>query len=159
MPISRRRGLALWTTLEELSIHSDEEARIVGNHAGAVRAASLFPQYAVDWIIKAVDDIDHRPAESCLLGAEHKEELTELCTWWKGRMPQRMNERRAPPWLRGRAIVGSRGARTYRDVQVRGPVDFQAHFWRGAPEPGAGAPGPGQLGRSGQADSLDTQFL
>ena len=75
LPIPRRRALALRTTLNEMSIRIDEDELIVGNHASTLRAAPIFPEYAVDWILKEIDDIDHRPAESYLIGEPGKIEL------------------------------------------------------------------------------------
>jgi len=88
LPIARRRALALRTTLQEMAIRIDEGELIVGNHSGATRAASIFPEYAVDWILKEIDGIDRRPAESYTIGAMEKEELKEICRWWQGRTLQ-----------------------------------------------------------------------
>ena len=88
LPIPRRRALALRTTLNEMSIRIDEDELIVGNHASTLRAAPIFPEYAVDWILKEIDDIDHRPAESYLIGEPGKIELQEICAWWKGQTLQ-----------------------------------------------------------------------
>ncbi|GAB1483024.1 formate C-acetyltransferase/glycerol dehydratase family glycyl radical enzyme [Treponema sp.] len=88
LPIVRRRALALRRTLEEMSIRIDEDELIVGNHAHTLKAAPIFPEYAVNWILKEIDSIDNRPAESYFVSDAEKAELKEICTWWKGKTLQ-----------------------------------------------------------------------
>jgi formate C-acetyltransferase len=53
-----------------------------------LRAAPLFPEYAVDWIVEEVDQLSARPADRFAVRAEDREELLEICRWWKGKTVQ-----------------------------------------------------------------------
>lgn len=88
LPIVRKRALALRRMLEESTIYIEDGELIVGNTASKLRAASIFPEYSVDWLIKEIDTIDNRPAESYAATPELKAEIKELCVWWKGRTLQ-----------------------------------------------------------------------
>ncbi|HTX73240.1 MAG TPA: glycyl radical protein [Rectinemataceae bacterium] len=88
LPVVRKRALALLRTLQECSIYIGDGELIVGNTASRPRAAAIFPEYSVDWLIKEIDGIDNRPAESYAATPEQKEEIRQLCEWWKGRTLQ-----------------------------------------------------------------------
>lgn len=88
LPIVRKRALALRKTLEKMSIFIADDELIVGNHASKLKAAPIFPEYAVNWLIKELDEIDRRPAESYYATDEVKKELKEICAYWKGRTLQ-----------------------------------------------------------------------
>jgi formate C-acetyltransferase len=88
LPIARKRALALLRTLEESSIYINDGELIVGNTASRPRAAAIFPEYSVDWLLSEIDGIDNRHAESYAASPEQKTEIKELCAWWKGRTLQ-----------------------------------------------------------------------
>ena len=69
LPVVRRRALALRSTLEEMSIYISPDELIVGNNSSRPKAAPIFPEYAVEWILKEIDGIGARPAESYGIGA------------------------------------------------------------------------------------------
>lgn len=100
LPIVRRRALALKATLEEMSIYIGEGELIVGNHSCRPKAAPIFPEYAVAWILKEAEGIDNRPAESYMATAAEKAELKELCAFWKGRTLQERAETLLSPELK-----------------------------------------------------------
>ena len=88
LPITRKRGLALKRTLEQMSISIEPDELIVGNHSSGPKAAPIFPEYAVGWIEKEIDDIDKRPAEGYLATPEVKAELKQICAYWRGKTLQ-----------------------------------------------------------------------
>ena len=55
-PLIIRRALALSHTLKNMTIFLEEGTLLAGNQSSALRAAPIFPEYAVDWIIKEVDE-------------------------------------------------------------------------------------------------------
>ncbi len=85
LPAITRRALALEKTLREMSIFIDEGELIVGNHSSRLRAAPIFPEYAVEWIMDELDEFDKRPGDAFYLNEGQKDELREICGWWKGR--------------------------------------------------------------------------
>ncbi len=84
-PVIIRRALALERTLKRMSISIDDGELIVGNHSSSLRAAPVFPEYAVQWIFDELDTFDKRPGDSFYLTEGHKEELKEICEWWEGK--------------------------------------------------------------------------
>jgi len=88
LPIVRRRGLALKSTLEEMSIYIEPEELVVGNPSSRPKAAAIFPEYAIGWIEKEIDEIDQRKAEGYLATPEVKAELKEICRYWRGKTLQ-----------------------------------------------------------------------
>ncbi len=85
LPVVRKRGLALRRTLERMSIWIGDDELIVGNHASRLRAAPVFPEYAVAWIEDEIDKIDKRPAESYRISEVEKAELLDIAKFWKGK--------------------------------------------------------------------------
>ena len=85
LPVILKRALALKATLEEMSIYIDDGELIVGNQSSTLRAAPVFPEYAVDWIMSELDEFDKRPGDAFFVSEAHKTELKEICSWWKGR--------------------------------------------------------------------------
>ena len=84
-PVIVKRALALEKALNEMSIFIDEGELIVGNHSSQLRAAPIFPEYAVAWIKKELDEFDKRPGDAFFLSDQHKEDLKEICSWWEGK--------------------------------------------------------------------------
>jgi formate C-acetyltransferase len=85
-PVIIKRALALEKTLKEMTIFIDEGELIVGNHSSQLRAAPIFPEYAVDWLPEEMNDLDKRPGDAFFITEEHKKELVEIADWWKGKV-------------------------------------------------------------------------
>jgi pyruvate formate-lyase/glycerol dehydratase family glycyl radical enzyme len=85
LPVILKRALALEKTLDEMTIYIDEGELIVGNQSSALRAAPVFPEYAVEWILNELDQFDKRPGDAFFLTDENKEELKKICSWWHGK--------------------------------------------------------------------------
>jgi len=95
-PVIIKRALAIRKTLEEMSIFIEPGALIVGNQASKLRSAPIFPEYAVEWIEKEIDEFDKRPGDKFFIEDDQKEELRELCSYWRGKTTLR----------RGRYLMG-----------------------------------------------------
>ena len=65
-PLILKRALALSETLRGMTIFVDEGELIVGNQASAPRAAPIFPEYAVGWILDELDEFAQK-AGGCVL--------------------------------------------------------------------------------------------
>lgn len=83
-PVVLKRALALRAILERMPIYIHDDELIVGNQASAPRAAPIFPEYAVDWIIREMDEFDRRPGDRFYIAPEDKPELLSLCAEWRG---------------------------------------------------------------------------
>ncbi|MDA3950468.1 MAG: glycyl radical protein [Spirochaeta sp.] len=83
-PVIIRRARALERTLREMTIFVEDDALIVGNQASALRAAPIFPEYAVEWIEKEIDQFEERPGDRFYPSPEVKKELLDICDFWRG---------------------------------------------------------------------------
>ncbi len=84
-PLIVRRALALDQTLRRMTITIDEGELIVGNHASRLRAAPLFPEYAVDWILRELDELGERPGDAFCVEEEQKSKIRKICAYWRGK--------------------------------------------------------------------------
>ena len=83
-----KRAYMLKEVLENMSIYIEPETRIVGNQASENRAAPIFPEYAMDWVIRELDDFDKRTGERFTISEENKQVLRDIYPYWKGRTLQ-----------------------------------------------------------------------
>jgi len=83
-----RRARALANVLEKMTVFIEPGELIAGKQAGALRAAPVFPEFAVDWIFEEIDQLAARPADRFTVRPETREELLEICRWWKGKTVQ-----------------------------------------------------------------------
>ena len=102
-PVIIKRALALEKTLKEMTIYIENGELIVGNQSSQHRAAPIFPEYAVDWLPREMDELDKRPGDAFFITEEHKKEVLEIAKWWKGKVL----------WDRGRALM----SQELRDLQ------------------------------------------
>jgi formate C-acetyltransferase len=124
-PVIIKRAIALEKTLKGMTIFIDEGELIVGNQSSRHRAAPIFPEYAVDWLPKEMDELDKRPGDAFYITEEHKKELLEISWWWKGKvlydkgralMSKELRE------LQDAAIIKATGNLTSGDAHIA--VDF-----------------------------------
>lgn len=80
-----KRALAMQAILEKMPIFIDPCELIVGNQASRHRAAPIFPEYAVDWIVNEINEFGKRPGDRFYIDEDTKPELLEICEWWKGK--------------------------------------------------------------------------
>ncbi len=80
-----RRAYMVDTVLRNMSIYIDPEDLIVGNQASADRAAPIFPEYAMDWVVAELDEYDKRNGDRFTITEENKQILRDLYPYWKGR--------------------------------------------------------------------------
>jgi pyruvate formate-lyase/glycerol dehydratase family glycyl radical enzyme len=121
LPVVRKRALALRATLGESSIYIGEGELVVGNTASRPKAAAIFPEYSVDWILREIDGIGERPAESYFASESQRAEIKELCAWWRGRTLQDRAAANFSPTLRAindSGIVHAEGNMTTGDGHI-----------------------------------------
>ncbi|PIE04241.1 MAG: formate C-acetyltransferase/glycerol dehydratase family glycyl radical enzyme [Spirochaetales bacterium] len=83
-PVIIRRAQALSKTLRTMKIFLEEGTLLAGNQSSSLRAAPIFPEYAVEWIEKEIDEFEKRPGDIFYPSQQTKQELLEICAWWKG---------------------------------------------------------------------------
>jgi len=87
-PLIIRRARALANVLGKMTVFIKPGELIAGKQAGALRAAPVFPEFAVDWIFEEIDKLAARPADRFTVRLETREEHLEICRWWKGKTVQ-----------------------------------------------------------------------
>ena len=84
-PMIIKRARALVRIFSHMTVWIGDKELIVGNQASSLRAAPLFPEYTVQWILDEIDELEKRPGDRFLVTHEVRDELIDICTWWKGR--------------------------------------------------------------------------
>lgn len=84
-PMIIRRAKALVHVLENMSIYIEPDELLVGKQASTLRGAPMFPEFTVDWIFDEIDDLEKRPADRFIVSPKVREELLEICSWWRGK--------------------------------------------------------------------------
>lgn len=87
-PMLIRRARALEKILGEMQIYIEDSQLIVGNQAGAVRAAPIFPEYSIEWVIQELDSFACRRGDVFAITEETKNKLRSIYGYWKGRTHQ-----------------------------------------------------------------------
>lgn len=85
LPVILRRARALESTLSSMTVFIRPGELIVGNHSSALRAAPIFPEYAVEWLVKEIDELDQRPGDRFYPSPEAMKEVREIASYWSGR--------------------------------------------------------------------------
>jgi pyruvate formate-lyase/glycerol dehydratase family glycyl radical enzyme len=85
LPPTLKRAHALEDILSQMSIFIGKQELIVGNQAGKLRAAPLFPEFSVDWLEEELDTLSTRPADTFTVYEEEKEQIREILDYWRGR--------------------------------------------------------------------------
>ena len=86
-PKKRQVSLAFEKVLDNCQIFIYDEDLIVGDIASPVKAAPIYPEFSVNWII---DEILHHPFEErehdqfYIRNDAEREEILSLCRWWQG---------------------------------------------------------------------------
>jgi len=87
-PYVLRKAKALKNILANMSIYIEDDQLIVGNQAGRNRAAPIFPEYSIGWVIEELDQFSERTGDVFNITEETKEKLRGIQSYWKGKTHQ-----------------------------------------------------------------------
>jgi len=79
-----KRAYAIENTLKNMTIFIEDGGLLAGNHASVNRAAPIFPEYAIDWIIDELDFWDKRDGDAFTISEENKQVIREIAPFWEG---------------------------------------------------------------------------
>lgn len=99
-PLYLKRAYALKKMLQEMSIYIGEMELIVGNLAFKDRAAPIFPEYSIQWVINEIDQFDKRPGDKFIIEDKKKKELLKICEYWKNKTVYEKALKIMPPEIR-----------------------------------------------------------
>lgn len=80
-----KRAYMVDAVLRSMTIFIDPDELIVGNHASANRAAPIFPEYAMDWVIAELDEFGKRDGDRFIISEQNKQILRDIYPYWKNR--------------------------------------------------------------------------
>ena len=83
-----RKAKALDAILSNMSIFIENGQLIVGNQASSPRAAPIFPEYSIDWVIEELDSFDRRSGDVFAITEESKQALRGIHSYWHGKTHQ-----------------------------------------------------------------------
>ena len=87
-PFVLRKAKALANILAHMSVYIEDEQMIVGNQASQNRAAPIFPEYSIDWVIDELDHFDERSGDVFEISEDTKQQLRSIQSYWKGKTHQ-----------------------------------------------------------------------
>ena len=87
-PFVLRKAKALDAILSNMSIYIEDGQLIVGNQASSQRAAPIFPEYSIDWIIDELDTFASRSGDLFIISDETKQKLRGIQPYWHGKTHQ-----------------------------------------------------------------------
>lgn len=127
-----RRAWMLAEVLDNMSIYIEPQTLIVGNQARENRAAPIFPEYAMDWVIAELDEFEHRTGDRFIISEADKAALREIYPYWKGRTLQDKAYAAFPEQARriyDLGIIRNEGNITSGDAHLA--VDYEGVLARG----------------------------
>ena len=87
-PYILRKAKALKNILANMSIYIEDDQLIVGNQAGCDRAAPIFPEYSVNWVVEELNQFNKRTGDVFDITEETKQKLRGIQSYWKGKTHQ-----------------------------------------------------------------------
>jgi len=84
LPVTMKRAMTFEKILNEMSLYIQSGELIVGNLSSKLRAAPIYPEYDVEFILKEIEGFPTRPGDPFVVREEVKRELIEICGFWKG---------------------------------------------------------------------------
>ena len=82
-PITLKRAYTLANILQNMTIFIEPETLIAGNQASQNRSAPVFPEYAMDWVIRELDEFDKRDGDVLYITEETKQQLRDIYPFWQ----------------------------------------------------------------------------
>jgi formate C-acetyltransferase len=100
------KAIALKTIFSKMRIEVREDELIVGNLAGERKAAPLFPEYAVGWILRSMDTFPIRQGDRFQITEDQKNTLRKVLPYWKGRCLRDKIKGALPEFLKEKLSYG-----------------------------------------------------
>ncbi len=82
-PVTLKRAYMLENILRNMTIFIEPETLIAGNQASSNRSAPIFPEYAMDWVIRELDEFEKRDGDVFYITEETKRQLRDIYPFWE----------------------------------------------------------------------------
>ena len=142
MPVVLKRAYMMKNILENMTIYIEDDTLLAGNQASKNRAAPIFPEYAMDWVIKELDEFEKRPGDVFSISEKTKEELRSIAAFWEHNTTKERGLAAIPPASKvfyDLGIIKAEGNITSGDAHIavnykrllqKGLLDFKAQTER-----------------------------
>lgn len=77
-PNVMKRALMLKNILENMSLYIEDETMIVGNQAASNKAAPIFPEYTLDFVLDELDLFEKRDGDVFYITEKTKDDLRSI---------------------------------------------------------------------------------
>lgn len=136
-PVILKRAYMLQNILEHMTIYIEPDSLLAGNQASSNRSAPIFPEYAMDWVVKELDEFEKRDGDVFYITEETKATLRELAPYWEHNTTKDKGLAALPPESRvyyDLGIIKAEGnitsgdahiAVNYAEVMAKGLKDFE----------------------------------
>lgn len=85
MPTVMVRARMLEKILAKMPVYIEEESLLAGNQASLNRAAPVFPEYTLQFILNELDLFEKRDGDVFYISDQTKEDLKKIAPFWQGR--------------------------------------------------------------------------
>mgnify|MGYP000452923867 CR=1 FL=1 len=82
-PLALKRAVMLREVLREMTIYIEPQTLLAGNQASSNRAAPIFPEYAMSWVVDELDQWERRDGDVFHITEENKRKLREIAPFWE----------------------------------------------------------------------------
>ena len=79
-----KRALSLAYLLDHMTLLFERDDLLAGFQSSILRAAPLFPEYSVDWLLEEVDEFEKRDGDRFLPTPEQKDDIRRIHPYWHG---------------------------------------------------------------------------
>lgn len=132
-PPIKKRAYAFKNILNKINLFIEDWQLLAGSHAASLRAASIFPEYCVNWIFEEIDELAKRPGDRFQVRKEVRQELLEIAEWWKGKTLEDRCQATLPKEAKDAyemKVLSANGNMTSGDGHIM--LDFEALLNKGA---------------------------
>ncbi|MCC8163191.1 MAG: glycyl radical protein [Lachnospiraceae bacterium] len=131
-PVILKRAYMLENILEHMTIYIEEDTLLAGNQASGNRFAPIFPEYAMDWVIRELDEFEKRDGDVFYITDETKQTLREIAPYWEHNTTLDKGLAALPPESRvyyDLGIIKAEGNITSGDAHIA--VEYEAVMEKG----------------------------
>lgn len=83
-PIILKRALGLAELLEHMTLLIEKDDLLAGFQSSILRAAPIFPEYSVDWLLEEIDEFEKRDGDRFLPTPQQKDDIRRIYPYWHG---------------------------------------------------------------------------
>lgn len=83
-PMVLKRALSLSELLNRMTLLFERDDLLAGFQSSILRAAPIFPEYSIDWLLDEIDEFEKRDGDRFLPTEQQKEDIRQIHPYWHG---------------------------------------------------------------------------